>query len=43
MAIAIAELHDDNVAAIDELRQDYQLVLEELRKLIFGQQPRGTT
>ena len=32
------ELHDDDVAAIDELRQDYQLMREELGKVIVGQQ-----
>lgn len=33
-----SELHEDDVAAIDELRQDYQLMREELGKVIVGQQ-----
>ena len=32
------ELHADDVAAIDELRQDYQQMCEELGKVIVGQQ-----
>jgi len=32
------ELQGDDVAAIDELRQDYQLMREELGKVIVGQQ-----
>ena len=33
-----SDLHEDDVAAIDELRQDYQLMREELGKVIVGQQ-----
>ncbi len=33
-----SELHEDDVAAIDELRQDYHLMREELGKVIVGQQ-----
>ena len=32
------QLHADDVAAIDELRQDYQLMCDELGKVIVGQQ-----
>ena len=35
---AAEQLQGDDVAAIDELRQDYQLMREELGKVIVGQQ-----
>ncbi len=31
-------MHADDVAAIDELRQDYQLMCAELGRVIVGQQ-----
>ena len=32
------QMHADDVAAIDELRQSYQQMCEELGKVIVGQQ-----